>query len=641
MGTCFSKKSENDASSSLSQQQPQTSAEIDPNSADISSYEDACRLDPELQAFDRNLHERTNRVLNTLAIGVEVRSLSFDSLKEVTGALLEMNQEVVQIVLDCKKDIWKNQELFDLVEEYFENSLQTLDFCTALEKCLKKARDSQLMIHVALQKFTDEEKVENHEVGVDSFVKYSQTLQELRNFKSAGDPFTEEFLTLLKSVYVQQITMLEKLQLNKSKLDKKLKSVKAWRKVSNTIFIFAFVSVFICSVVAAAIAAPPVVTALAAAAVATVGSTGKWFNSLWKGYERELKGRREVISTMQIGTYVTIKDLDSIRVLVDKLEIEIEGLLQNVDFAIREEGAVVFVIDEIKKKLGVFMEAIEELGQHADKCSRDIRRARTVILQRIIRHPNSQGAPKLAAVIMEIMSAPDVFPEEDDAFVCLNLWKETKVNGCRPTVVLYTTYMKILFENDRAEEATEVYKEMLGLGCSPNCYTYMVLMEHLISTGWFILDDFQANVKQRLTKMQEARIQPDKAACNCLIQKCCRAGETWAVFEILRHMKENFLVLCYPVYLEAKETFKIADMGKASMDRTLVLNLLAKQNFIAIDRFISETIDKDAPLDSEMISDIIEANCAHSRADGALMAFEQCEKGLKHWERHILPYLVV
>ena len=67
-----------------------------------------------------------------------------------------MNQEVVKVILECKKDIWKNQELFELVEEYFENSLQTLDFCTALEKCLKRARDSQLFVLVALQQFEEE-----------------------------------------------------------------------------------------------------------------------------------------------------------------------------------------------------------------------------------------------------------------------------------------------------------------------------------------------------------------------------------------------------------------------------------------------------------------------------------------------------
>ncbi|KAK9284129.1 hypothetical protein L1049_023296 [Liquidambar formosana] len=116
---------------------------------------------------------------------------------------------------------------------------------------------------------------------------------------------------------------------------------------------------------------------------------GKWVNSLWKGYENALKGQREIVSSMQVVTFIAIKDLDNIRVLANRLEIEIESLLQNADFALKEEDAVKLVVDEIKKKLSVFMETIEDLSEHADKCSRDIRRARTVILQRIIKHPSN------------------------------------------------------------------------------------------------------------------------------------------------------------------------------------------------------------------------------------------------------------
>ncbi|KAB2597102.1 hypothetical protein D8674_000022 [Pyrus ussuriensis x Pyrus communis] len=84
-----------------------------------------------------------------------------------------------------------------------------------------------------------------------------------------------------------------------------------------------------------------------------------------------------------------MKDLDNIRVLVDKFEIGIESLLHNADFAIREESvAVKLGIDEIKKKLDVFVETIDNVSQHADKCSRNMRKARTMILQRIIRHPD-------------------------------------------------------------------------------------------------------------------------------------------------------------------------------------------------------------------------------------------------------------
>ncbi|XP_062176565.1 UPF0496 protein At4g34320-like [Alnus glutinosa] len=370
----------------MSKKSPETSSAVNLSAAnlqyptELSSYEAACKLDADLQSFDTAVQARTNQVINSLAVGVEVRALSFDSLKEVTECLLEMNQEVVKVILECKKDIWKNQELFELVEEYFENSLHTLDFCTALEKCVKRARDNQLLILVALQRFDEETQVGEN--------RYARTRQELKNFKAAGDPFTPEFFQIFESVYKQQVLMLEKLQLRKNKLDKKLKYIHVWRKVSSMIFVATFAAVLICSVVAAAMAAPPVAAALAAATSIPVGSMGKWIDSLWKNYENALKGQKEVISSMQVGTYVAIKDLDIIRVLIDRLEIEIESLLKVAEFAI-EEDAVKIAIDEIKKKLGVFMKNVEDLGVQADICSRDIRRARTVVLQRIIKHSNN------------------------------------------------------------------------------------------------------------------------------------------------------------------------------------------------------------------------------------------------------------
>lgn len=349
--------------------------------AELNSYEAACKLDADLQSFDTTLQARTNNVITSLAAGVEVRALSFESLREVTECLLEMNQEVVKVILDCKKDVWKSKELFELVEEYFENSLKTMDFCSALEKCLKRARDSQLMIHVALQRFEEEG------YGVEGKETYAKILEDLRMFRDIGDPFTEEFFRDFESVHRQQMLMLQRLQLKKNKLDKKMKSIHSWRKVSGIIFAATFAAVLICSVVAAAMAAPPVAAALAAATSIPLGSMGKWIDSLLKNYENVVKGQKEMINSMSVGTYVTIKDLDNIRVLISKLEIEIESLLKNFDFAMNEEVVKVGV-DEIKKKLVVFMTNVDELGAQADNCSRDISKARTVILQRIIKHPN-------------------------------------------------------------------------------------------------------------------------------------------------------------------------------------------------------------------------------------------------------------
>ncbi|KAE8703801.1 UPF0496 protein 1 [Hibiscus syriacus] len=355
--------------------------------SDLSSYEAACRNDSTLQQFDATLHQRTNDVIGTLAAGLGVQSLSFDSFKQVTGCLLETNQEVVKIILECHKDIWKNPDLFSLVEEYFENSKKTLEFCTALENCLKRARNNQLIIQLAVTYFEEEVGLQ---VG-DGERKFVKTLEELKKFKTAEEPFTKEFFILFDLVRRQQELMLRKLQARKRKLDKKLKSLKTWRRVSNVLFVATFVSVLIFSVVAAAIAAPPVVTALAAALAVPIGSVGKWCNWLWKRYENELKGQKELIIGMEIGSWIAINDLENIRVLISRFEIEIESLLHNTDFALREEDALKLAIDEIKRKLEAFMTIIEELGQQANTCGRNIRMARTVVLQKMMKRSGSSS----------------------------------------------------------------------------------------------------------------------------------------------------------------------------------------------------------------------------------------------------------
>lgn len=345
---------------------------------ELDSYEADCRLDRDLQTFDATLQARTNQVITSLAAGVEVKALSFDSLKEVTESLLEMNQEVVKVILECKQDIWNTPELFELVEEYFENSLKTLDFCTALERCLNRARDSQLLILVALQVFDEES-------GLEGGKGYVKTLEELKKFKAAGDPFTDEFIKIFQDVFSHQTSMLDKLQTKRKKLDKKLKTTQAWRRISGIIFATTVAAVIICSVVAAAIAAPPVAAALAAAV--PLGSMGTWIDSLWKKYEDAVKGQKDVVLSMEIGTRIVIMDLDNIRVVIDRLEIQIDSLFGNVDFVI-EEKAVKIGIEEIKKKVEVFKKNVEDLGVHTDKCIRDVQRARTVVLQRLIKLPN-------------------------------------------------------------------------------------------------------------------------------------------------------------------------------------------------------------------------------------------------------------
>ncbi|XP_038901518.1 UPF0496 protein At2g18630-like [Benincasa hispida] len=349
--------------------------------AALSSYEAECANNPDLQSFDVQVHERTNRAINSLANGVAIGSLSMDALMEVTDFLLETNGDAVKIILESKEDVW-NKELFSLVKAFFDNSLKTLEFCAALEQSLRRTRDSQFIIKLAVGKFESDENGDNDE-------RYVKTLEELKRFQEAGDPFGEEFVKLFQSFYKQHLSMFKKLQRQKKKLDKKYSNVKTWKTVSNVILVTAFASVLVFSVVAAAMSAPPVVIALAAALAVPMGPVGKWCNTLWNRYLNSIKVEKQLMSSLEGHSFIILKDFENIRLLVHRLSIQLGSLLQNANLGIREQGAMQLVIDEIKKNLAGFDETIEKLSVHAAKCSSDVTKARTVILQKIARQSNS------------------------------------------------------------------------------------------------------------------------------------------------------------------------------------------------------------------------------------------------------------
>ncbi|KAG7993940.1 hypothetical protein I3843_01G029400 [Carya illinoinensis] len=338
--------------------------------ADMSAYEVAgelevaCELDVDIETGD--------------AAGVEEPQLvCSDSIKEIVKCLNEMHLEATNFHLKCKEEIWNNQEFFSFLKDYFQCSLRAVDFCTALENCLKRTRDNQLIVQFA---------VKNFEEDVEDGVKYVKTLQELRKFKDAEDPFTDEFSQLLRSVCEQHELMLDKLKPRKTKLDNKLEPVKTWWIVSNVIFAFAFVSVLVLTVVAAAIKAPAWATALMGALSVPMGSLGTWCNSLWGRYQSALEGKRGVISSMRDGTLTAKKDLGNIEALVRKLRIETDSMLEKADFALGEEEAVKLVIDDIQKKFGMFMKAAQNLSANADKCSGTSVSWRKLVLQSMFRH---------------------------------------------------------------------------------------------------------------------------------------------------------------------------------------------------------------------------------------------------------------
>lgn len=346
---------------------------------DFTFYEAACRNDADVQRFDNKLEARTGKVLAALATGVNQQSLSFDSLKEVTTSLLDMDREVMEVILEYKDDVWKNRDLFLLVEEFFDNSLATLEFCTAVESSIKSAKDNQLILQMALNSVPTDRDPDEQEM--------KSILSALDLFRLAGNPFGDDFVLKFKAVKERHTLMLLKLRDKKRKLDKKLRNVQMWAKVSSILFGVAVAAVLICSVVAAAIAAPPIAGALAAASSLPLGSMGAWVKSMWSRYENEIKAQREVIQQMHIGTTVAIHDLENISKLVSHLEAQLKSILSDIQLTSEHKDVIALrlAIEDINTRKLSFGKDLDDLQLHVDRVGNRIRQARTIVLQ-IIAH---------------------------------------------------------------------------------------------------------------------------------------------------------------------------------------------------------------------------------------------------------------
>ncbi|GKD84681.1 UPF0496 protein-like protein [Tanacetum coccineum] len=121
---------------------------------DLTLYQDACRTDPVLQSFDSTLQARTNRVISILAVDP---SLSLHSLSVVIKTLLDTDVDVLKLILEYETVVWNHDELFSLVKDYLETSIQTLDFFKSIEDCLMHAKSSVSLLQTAIDQYHEDD----------------------------------------------------------------------------------------------------------------------------------------------------------------------------------------------------------------------------------------------------------------------------------------------------------------------------------------------------------------------------------------------------------------------------------------------------------------------------------------------------
>lgn len=69
------------------------------------------------------------------------------------------------------------------------------------------------------------------------------------------------------------------------------------------------------------------------------------------------------------------------------------------------------------------------------------------------------------------------------------------------------------------------------------------------------------------------------------------------------------------------------------IDRGIVIHLLARHDFVAIEHMLSGIAGKKVQLDPELMSSVVQVNCTNYRPSGAQMAFDYCLKTNKKLDR--------
>ncbi|KAF3786221.1 UPF0496 protein [Nymphaea thermarum] len=348
-------------------------------------YERACKKYPELLKYD----EALQATLKGIKVGVqpgkdetdESSSLSFDSLEQATTCLLDTNDHAAEEILAYKEDIRSNDQLYDIVKEYFDLSYKTLDFLFDLQRRLNELKGKLAIFSSSFQHPTSRET----------------KVLALEKFRDC-EGFNADLISSLTNVITAHTSFLVKLQGWKDKSEKRINILRRRRKMIYVIFVTVFVCAVVCSILAAAVHVPPLLAAIPAAA-ATVTSWGpltSWVENLWKGEESNLQSDVQTAERVKRSNSVVIHELRGIKLSVKALMDQKAILESNTEFVLgtADDNFILNNMKSIMETSRRLIERMDKLDEQVTTCCSGIENRRSEILERIKNGTEPQEAER-------------------------------------------------------------------------------------------------------------------------------------------------------------------------------------------------------------------------------------------------------
>ncbi|GLJ15364.1 hypothetical protein SUGI_0252050 [Cryptomeria japonica] len=244
-----------------------------------------------------------------------------------------------------------NRELMGLVEDYFELSLRTQNLFTSLQGFVRKARDNQIVIARVLTR--NEGKVLLSEQDCRGIT------EELRIVK--GELICVE---KLQNVYRRHAEMQTQLGIAKTKVGRNFKNynrlMKGW------------------SIMAALV--KRLSTLYVEPLLENVCEEDGWLKSVGRCRSQFL-----LVEAMNSGTFMGCKEVETMRVFVDRFHCELGRTAKSIEFGERygDSCALLVCLQDLRNRQPEFLKLLEDFERQTYVCNASISKAQALVSQRL------------------------------------------------------------------------------------------------------------------------------------------------------------------------------------------------------------------------------------------------------------------
>ncbi|CAL5067706.1 unnamed protein product [Urochloa decumbens] len=299
---------------------------------------------------------------------------------EEMGVLLDTHQDLISPMLHNMVIHQRTSSEIELaMAGYFDASAEASEMCRQLLRNIKSTQSNYQSMDSFLASMSESDGTANTSSTLEPSVR--------------SNPFCTMTRSNFRQIHDRYSSILQRIRSSHRRVTRKLRMVKAIKKLSKTCVLMACGAAAAAAIGAAAhllffglLVIGPAAAGLCTAALKRAARTARKRRRCGWTTSSELMGLREQLDTAAKGTYVLGRDLDTVSHLVARLSDGIErenAMARRCEERSGERSAVMEMVSELRSSCSSSRRLADELEEHVCLCLATIHRARLLVIQEI------------------------------------------------------------------------------------------------------------------------------------------------------------------------------------------------------------------------------------------------------------------